>query len=43
MCQGNAENPPEPVEYTEHDYTLEEVQDIEEREAERALRISDLW
>jgi len=36
MSQDNRINPPEPVEYTDHDYTLEEVQDIEEMEAERA-------
>ena len=42
MYQNNAEQPPEPVEYTEHDYTLEEVQDIEEMEAERALDIMGL-
>jgi len=36
MCQSNAEQPPEPVDPPEHDYTLEEVQDIEEMEAERA-------
>ena len=43
MSQDNRTNPPEPVEYTEHDYTLEEVQDIEEMEAERALKVMDLW
>jgi hypothetical protein len=42
MCQSNAEQPPEPVEYTEHDYDLSEVEDIEEREAERALDIMGL-
>jgi len=43
MSQGREENPPEYSEVEEHDYTLEEVQDIEEREAEEALKVMDLW
>ena len=39
MCQGNETNPPEFSEVEPHDYTLEEVQDIEEQEAERGRRV----
>ena len=42
MSQSNAENPPEYDEIPEHDYTLEEVQDIEELEAEKWLDMMEL-